>query len=151
MKKSDKDKVKAAPEKHGDSKGDAGRKVDAVDGADLIGSEVERGAELAAEDEGNTEERRQSLPNPPHQKDHQNVAGTAEDTEEDHQNVVGTAEDTEEDHQNVAGTAEDTEEGELSMDIQEHLYPELDSRKRKDAQEHVSRNGGERDLKRPRS
>ncbi|XP_047091499.1 cyclin-T1-3-like [Lolium rigidum] len=151
MKKLDKDKVKAAPEKHGDSNGDAGRKVDAVDGADLIGSEVERGVELAAEDEGNTEERRQSLPNPPHREDHQNVAGTAEDTEEDHQNVVGTAEDTEEDHQNVAGMAEDTEEGELSMDIQEHLYPELDSRKRKDVQEHVSRNGSERDLKRPRS
>ncbi|KAK1647086.1 hypothetical protein QYE76_064891 [Lolium multiflorum] len=143
MKKLDKDKVKAAPEKHGDSKGDAGRKVD---GADLMGSEVECGAELVAEDHQNVAGTAEDT-----EEDHQNVAGTAEDTEEDHQNVAGTAEDTEEDHQNVAGMAEDTEEGELSMDIQEHLYPELDSRKRKDVQEHVSRNGGERDLKRPRS
>ncbi|KAM0893761.1 hypothetical protein ACQ4PT_024905 [Festuca glaucescens] len=124
MKKIDKDKVKAAPEKQGNSKVDAaGRKVDVLDAVDLIERGLERGAELAAEDEGRKDERRQTLPNSPHR----------------------------EDHQNAAGTAEDTEEGELSMDSQEHPSPELDNRKRKDLQEHASCDGGERDLKRPRS
>jgi cyclin T len=121
------DTVEAAPEKRGDSESGAGGKVDAVDDDDndVIGSELERGAELAVEDEGKTHERTQTLPNSPDRKH----------------------------HQNGAGTTVDAEEGELSVDSQEHLKSlEADNRKRKDTlEEHVSHDDDERELKRPRS
>ncbi|CAM0874540.1 unnamed protein product [Alopecurus aequalis] len=123
VKRIDKNKVEAKLEKQGISKGDAGRKADVLDDNTLIERELEHCLEPAADDEGRKHERKQSRPNP----------------------LLG------EDEQNVAGTAENTEEGLLSMDSQECRSPEADNRKRKDAQEHKSYNDSERDLKRRRS
>lgn len=124
MKKIDKDKVKAALEKRRKSKGDDGRKVDAMDDDDLIERELEHGVELAAEDE-KKHERRQSWPHPAHREDRQNTARKVENN---------------------------TEEGELSLDGQEYRSPGPDNRKRKDVHEHRSNDrSAERDIKKMRS
>uniref|UniRef100_A0ACD6A3V4 Uncharacterized protein n=2 Tax=Avena sativa TaxID=4498 RepID=A0ACD6A3V4_AVESA len=123
VKKTDKDKVEAAPERRGDySKGDAGGKVDAVDDDDLVRRELEHVVEsVAGDDDDEKHGSRKSQPQPPHREDRQNAAGTAAESS--------------------------AEEGELPMDSQERRSPERDDRKRKDTQEYDCH---ERDLKRQR-
>ncbi|KAF9587374.1 hypothetical protein IFM89_001474 [Coptis chinensis] len=63
IKKLDKDKVKAALEKRRKSRGDVAQKTDLMDEDDLIERELENGIELAAENEKNKHERKQSWTN----------------------------------------------------------------------------------------
>ncbi|KAK1286120.1 Cyclin-T1-3 [Acorus calamus] len=61
IKKIDKDKVKAALEKHRKSRADVVRKVDAMDFDDIIEREIESGVEVAVEGHKVNQERRQRL------------------------------------------------------------------------------------------
>ncbi|KAF9587372.1 hypothetical protein IFM89_001472 [Coptis chinensis] len=63
IKKLDKDKVKAALEKRRKSRGDVAQKTDLMDEDGLIERELENGIELAAENEKNKHERKQSWTN----------------------------------------------------------------------------------------
>ncbi|KAB1223191.1 Cyclin-T1-5 [Morella rubra] len=110
----DKDKVKAALEKRRKARGEITRKKDVMDEDDLIERELEDGVELAAEDEKNKHDRRQSWSKPEnldHGKDHEEVR-------------VGN-------HSGIKSSrgleVENAEEGEMLDDAS----PMLNSRKRK--------------------
>ena len=112
----DKDKVKAALEKRRKSRGEITRKKDVMDEDDLIERELEDGVELAAEDEKNKRDRRQSWSksdNLDHGKDHMEIG------DENHLGIKG---------QSSRGLeVENAEEGEMLDDAS----PMLNSRKRK--------------------
>ncbi|GMY23857.1 cyclin-t1-5 [Fagus crenata] len=112
----DKDKVKAALEKRRKSRGEITRKKDVMDEDDLIERELEDGVELAAEDEKNKRDRRQSWSksdNLDHGKDHMEIG------DENHLGIKG---------QSTRGLeVENAEEGEMLDDAS----PMLNSRKRK--------------------
>ncbi|KAG6696480.1 hypothetical protein I3843_09G146100 [Carya illinoinensis] len=116
MKMIDKDKLKAALEKRRKSRGEITRKKDVMDEDDLIERELEDGVELAAEDEKNKRDRRQSWSkseNLDHGKDHEEV-GVG-----NHSAIKGQS--------SRGSQVENAEEGEMLDDAS----PMLNSRKRK--------------------
>ncbi|KAF5475517.1 hypothetical protein F2P56_007316 [Juglans regia] len=114
--KIDKDKLKAALEKRRKSRGEITRKKDVMDEDDIIERELEDGVELAAEDEKNKRDRRQSWSkseNLDHGKEHEEV-GVG-----NHSAIKGQS--------SRGSQVENAEEGEMLDDAS----PMLNSRKRK--------------------
>ncbi|XP_024023805.1 cyclin-T1-3 [Morus notabilis] len=124
IKKIDRDKVKAALEKRRKSIGDVTRKTDLMDEDDLIERELEDGIELAAGNEKNKRDRRQSWSKPSrpenddlHQGKHQDTSG-----DEPYQKKGQTS----------GPDLNNVEEGELSvLNDASYQSPKSSSRKRK--------------------
>ena len=125
MKKLDRDKLKAALEKRRKSVGDVTRKTDVMDDDDLIERELEDGIELAAGNEKNKRDRRQSWSKPSSRPEH-------EDSHQGKHPEAVRDEHYQEKGQTSGPDLNNVEEGELSaLDDAGYQSPRSGSRKRK--------------------